>query len=107
LIWENVFHETVTEVSPAYATRTWELIVLFMAALDWKMSVMNATMALKLLRDRILSVARLQNCTREHAKSLLVLRVTSNSTKEKPARTTINIQVFRSMKADVNEERTS
>ena len=33
LIWENVFHDTVTAVSPAYATRTWELIVLFMAAL--------------------------------------------------------------------------
>jgi hypothetical protein len=37
-----------------------------------------------------------------------VLRRTSSSTKEKPGwRTTINIQVFRGMEADVDEERAS
>ena len=69
------------------------------------MSVMNAAMALELLRDRILSAAHgMQNYTKRIARASRYLKFNK---REAGWRTTISIQVFRNMEADVNEERAS
>jgi hypothetical protein len=46
--------------SPAYARRTWELIVLSVAALAWRTRATNAEIALKLPRERILCACSIE-----------------------------------------------